>query len=47
MIFQNADDHLQSVNGIDYAYKSDCAIHIMALQGRDEKGAVLSAGTAL
>jgi len=28
-----ADDHLQSVNGLDYAYKSDCARRIMVLQG--------------
>lgn len=37
-----ADDHLQSVNGLDYAYKSDCAIRIMALQGRGRKGAIPS-----
>lgn len=32
------DDHLQSVNGLDYAYKSDCARRIVALQdhGHDE-----------
>lgn len=30
------DDHLQSVNGLDYAYKSDCGARIMALQGREE-----------
>ncbi len=27
-----ADDHLQSVNGLDYSYKSDCGRRIMALQ---------------
>ncbi|MEE4240572.1 MAG: energy-coupling factor transporter ATPase [Desulfopila sp.] len=26
------DDHLQSVNGLDYSYKSDCGRRIMALQ---------------
>ncbi len=31
-----ANDHLQSVNGLDYAYKSECAIRIMALQGRND-----------
>ena len=30
-----ADDHLQSINGLDYAYKSDCGMRIMALQGYD------------
>ncbi len=32
-----ADDHLQSVNGLDYSYKSDCGRRIMALQDH-EKG---------
>ncbi len=27
-----ADDHLQSVNGLDYAYKADCGRRIIALQ---------------
>jgi energy-coupling factor transporter ATP-binding protein EcfA2 len=30
-----ADDHLQSVNGLDYSYKSDCARRIMALQNHE------------
>ncbi len=32
-----ADDHLQLVNGLDYAYKSDCGRRIMALQSLHEK----------
>lgn len=33
-----ADDHLQSVNGLDYAYKADCGRRIMALQGLHDSG---------
>ncbi len=32
-----ADDHLQSVNGLDYAYKADCGRRIIALQDLEEK----------
>jgi hypothetical protein len=35
-----ADDHLQSVNGLDYSYKSDCGRRIMALQDH-EKGVTI------
>ncbi len=30
-----ADDHLQSVNGLDYSYKADCMRRIMALQNHE------------
>ncbi len=32
-----ADDHLQSVNGLDYSYKSDCGRRIMALQNHEHE----------
>ena len=32
-----SDTHLQSVNGLDYAYKSDCGKRIIALQRMQEK----------
>jgi energy-coupling factor transport system ATP-binding protein len=40
------DDHLQSVNGLDYDYKSDCGQRIMAMQGRESEGKVLHTGIA-
>jgi energy-coupling factor transport system ATP-binding protein len=38
------DDHIQSVNGLDYAYKSDCLQRIMALQGQKSGGVMPSTG---
>lgn len=37
-----ADDHLQSVNGLDYSYKSDCGRRIMALQDHEKGLTILS-----
>jgi energy-coupling factor transport system ATP-binding protein len=34
------DDHLQSVNGLDYSYKSDCGRRIMALQNHADGSVV-------
>jgi energy-coupling factor transport system ATP-binding protein len=38
------DGHLQSVNGLDYTYKSDCLQRIMALQGQKGGGVMPSTG---